>query len=76
MRVLILGAGPAGITVAQELRRRAARAKSPLEITMVSSEPYAPYSPPAMADHFLQQRDAPLFWKGVDVCERLGVRYL
>ncbi len=29
--------------------------------------PIAPYSPPAMADHFLTGRDGPLYWKGEDV---------
>jgi len=71
MRVLILGAGPAGLTVAETLREQ----DRSVEITMVSSEPYAPYSPPAMADHFLTGRDETLFWKGLDVCARLGVDY-
>jgi nitrite reductase (NADH) large subunit len=28
-----------------------------------------------MADHFLNGRDEPLFWRGRDVVERLGIRY-
>ncbi len=74
MRVLILGAGPAGLTVAEELRRH--DPTRTLDLTMVSSEPYPPYSPPAMADHFANRRDEPLFWKGTDVCDRLRVRYM
>ncbi len=35
---------------------------------MVTREPYPPYSPPAMADHFLTGRSETLFWKGRDVC--------
>ncbi len=42
---------------------------------MVTTEPYPPYSPPAMADHFLHGRDEPLFWRGKDVTERLGITY-
>jgi NAD(P)H-nitrite reductase large subunit len=71
MKVVIIGAGPAGIVAAEGLR-----AKDPaLELEMVTQEPYPPYSPPAMADHFLNGRDDPLFWRGRDVTERLGIRY-
>jgi len=70
--VVIAGAGPAGVTIAEGLR-----AQDPdLAITLVSAEPYAPYSPPAMADYFMTGRDETLFWKGSDVCERLGIDYL
>jgi NADPH-dependent 2,4-dienoyl-CoA reductase/sulfur reductase-like enzyme len=71
MKVVIIGAGPAGIVAAEALR-----AKDPaVELEMVTQEPYPPYSPPAMADHFLNGRDEPLFWRGRDVTERLGIRY-
>jgi NAD(P)H-nitrite reductase large subunit len=71
MKVLIIGAGPAGIVAAEALR-----AKDPaVELEMVTREPYPPYSPPAMADHFLNGRDEPLFWRGRDVTERLGIAY-
>jgi NAD(P)H-nitrite reductase large subunit len=71
MRVLILGAGPAGLTVAERLRELAPAGE--LEVEMVCDEPFPPYSPPAMADFFLTGRDASLYWKGQDVLERLGV---
>jgi NADPH-dependent 2,4-dienoyl-CoA reductase/sulfur reductase-like enzyme len=75
MRVLILGAGPAGLNVAERLRQLEAECHSPAEITMVSAEPFPPYSPPAMADHFLTGERSRLFWKGEDVCDRLRVHY-
>jgi len=70
-RIVIVGAGPAGITVAETLREHDREA----EITMLSSEPFPPYAPPAMADHFLTGREDTLFWKGRDICERLNVDY-
>ena len=71
MKVVIIGSGPAGIVAAEALR-----AKDPsVELEMVTQEPYPPYSPPAMADHFLNGRDEPLFWRGRDVTERLGMTY-
>jgi NAD(P)H-nitrite reductase large subunit len=75
MRVLILGAGPAGVTVAERLRQLETERHEPVEITMVSAEPFPPYSPPAMADHFLTGEKSRLFWRGEDVCDRLRVDY-
>jgi NAD(P)H-nitrite reductase large subunit len=71
MRIVIIGAGPAGLTVAETVRTL--DRSSP--ITLVSSEPFPPYAPPSMADHFLTGRDTTLFWKGRDVCERLGLDF-
>ena len=71
MLVVIIGAGPAGLTVAETLRQydRAA------DIVMISAEPFPPYSPPAMADYFMTGRQETLFWKGRDICRRLGVEF-
>ncbi len=75
MRILILGAGPAGISVAENIRDLQDLAGSAPEIAMVSAEPFPPYSPPAMADHFLTGDESRLYWKGSDICERLQVDY-
>ena len=71
MRILILGAGPAGLTVAERLRELTVAGD--VDIDMVCDEPFPPYSPPAMADFFLTGRDTTLYWKGKDVLEQLGV---
>jgi NADPH-dependent 2,4-dienoyl-CoA reductase/sulfur reductase-like enzyme len=75
MRVLILGAGPAGLTAARTVRNLAPSRSLDPEITIVSAEPFPPYSPPAMADYFLTGRDETLYWQGEDVCDRLRVNY-
>ena len=71
MKVLIIGAGPAGIVAAETLRA----ADPSIELEMVTREPYPPYSPPALADYALTGRSETLFWKGRDVCDRLGIAY-
>jgi nitrite reductase (NADH) large subunit len=69
VRVVVIGTGPAGITAAQTVR-----ALDPGgSVVALCAEPYPPYSPPAMADHFLTGRTATLYWKGPDVAERLGI---
>ena len=75
MRILILGAGPAGLTAARTVRELAPSRLFDPAITMVSAEPSPPYSPPAMADYFLTGRDETLYWHGEDVCESLRVDY-
>ncbi len=70
MRILIIGAGPAGVTVAETLRLQGDQS----EIVMLSSEPFPPYSPPAMVEYFRTGRPVH-FWKGEDFPERLHVDY-
>jgi NAD(P)H-nitrite reductase large subunit len=69
MRAVVIGTGPAGITAAETLRRLDPQGS----VVALSSEPYAPYSPAALADHFLTGRNETLYWKGEDVAERLGI---
>lgn len=69
MKVVVVGTGPAGITAAETVRSLDPTAS----VVALSSEPFPPYSPPAMADHFLTGRTGTLFWKGTEVAARLGV---
>ena len=69
MRAVVIGTGPAGITAAETLRRLDPTGS----VVALSAEDSPPYSPPAMADHFLTGRDEPLYWKGRDVAGRLGI---
>lgn len=74
MRVLILGAGPAGLAAAERLRAlEPAAGLGRIDIELVSDELCPPYSPPAMADYFLTGRETTLYWKGRDALDRLGV---
>lgn len=68
--IVIIGAGPAGVTVAETLRQHDDQS----EIVMLSAEPYPPYSPPAMLEYFQTGREVHL-WKGRDFPERLGLDY-
>lgn len=70
MKIMIIGAGPAGVTVAETLRQYDDQA----EITMLSSEPFPPYAPPALIEYFITGREAH-FWKGKDLPERLRLDY-
>ena len=72
MRAVVIGTGPAGITAAETLRRLDPAGS----VVALSSEDSPPYSPPAMADHFLTGREEPLYWKGRDVAARLGIEEL
>ena len=70
MRVVIIGAGPAGVTVAETLRQHGSRA----EIVMLTDEPYPPYSPPAMVAYF-QTGEEVHFWRGTDFADRFELDY-
>ncbi|MGD0882983.1 MAG: FAD-dependent oxidoreductase [Acidimicrobiales bacterium] len=69
MRAVVIGTGPAGITAAETLRRLDPTGS----VVALSAEESPPYSPPAMADHFLTGRDETLYWKGTDIAGRLGI---
>jgi nitrite reductase (NADH) large subunit len=68
--ILIIGAGPAGVSAVETLRAYDQHSA----VIMLSAEPYLPYSPPAMVDHFLTGSEAHL-WRGNDWPERMGVDY-
>ena len=70
MNIIVIGAGPAGVTAVETLRTYDKEAA----VTMLSAEPYRPYSPPALADHFIYGTNAH-FWREPDWAERLGVDY-
>ncbi|MGD1992248.1 MAG: FAD-dependent oxidoreductase [Anaerolineae bacterium] len=70
MRTLIVGAGPAGVTVAETLRQT----DQQMEIVMLSHEPFPPYSPPAMLEYFMTDREVHL-WRGRDFPGRMNVDY-
>lgn len=69
MRAVVIGTGPAGITAAATLRRLDPAGS----VIALSTEPFPPYSPAALADHFLTGREQSLYWKGADIAERLGI---
>jgi nitrite reductase (NADH) large subunit len=70
MKIIIIGAGPAGVTAAETVRTFNRQA----ELTMLTEEPYLPYSPPAMADHFILNTDNHL-WRPTDWPTQTGVDY-
>lgn len=70
MKIVIIGAGPAGVSVVETLRTYDQQA----ELIVFSSEPFPPYSPPAMADHFMHGTQAHL-WRGTDWHQRMNVDY-
>lgn len=74
-RFLILGAGPAGLTATKSLHALAPSRDIDPEITIVSAEPFPPYSPPAMADYFVTGNEKSLYWQGTNACEALGATY-
>jgi NAD(P)H-nitrite reductase large subunit len=70
MKIVIVGAGPAGVSVAETVRAYDQQSK----MVVLSAEPYPPYSPPAMADHFITGSTAHL-WRGRDWPRQVGVDY-
>jgi NADPH-dependent 2,4-dienoyl-CoA reductase/sulfur reductase-like enzyme len=70
MKTVIVGAGPAGVSVVETLREH----DRGMELVVLSAEPYPPYSPPAMADHFMTGSQAHL-WRGDNWPELMGVEY-
>jgi nitrite reductase (NADH) large subunit len=70
MKIIIIGAGPAGVSAVETIRAHDQES----EILMLSGEPFPPYSPPAMADHFIHGSNAHL-WRGQDWPEKQNVDY-
>jgi nitrite reductase (NADH) large subunit len=70
MKIVIVGAGPAGVTTAETIRSFDRSS----QLDVISAEPYAPYSPPAMADHFIHDSNVHL-WRGDDWPEQWGINY-
>jgi NAD(P)H-nitrite reductase large subunit len=70
MRIVIIGAGPAGVSVAETLRQYDRSS----EVVMLTDEPHPPYSPPAMVEYFRSGRQVHL-WRGQDFPERMDLDY-
>jgi len=68
--IVIIGAGPAGVSVVETIRA----IDREIRIAMLSAEPYPPYAPPAMVDHFITGSGSH-FWRGVDWPAQAGVDY-
>lgn len=70
MKIVIIGAGPAAVSAVEAYRTAGGSG----EVVMLSAEPSLPYSPPAMADHFLTGADLHL-WRGAKWLSQYGVDY-
>ncbi len=70
MKIVIIGAGPAGVTAAETFRTHDRKT----ELVMLSAEPYPPYSPPAMVEHFLTGSNVHM-WREDNWPENLDVDY-
>src|SRR3990170_6320481 len=70
MKIVIIGAGPAGVTVAETVRAY----DREIQLVVLSAEPYPPYSPPAMVDHYLTGSQAHL-WRGLDWPEQQSIEF-
>ena len=69
-KIVIVGAGPAGVSMVETLRHY----DRDSQVVMLSAEPYLPYSPPAMVDHFLTGSGSHL-WRGPDWPSQMQVDY-
>ena len=65
MRIVIIGSGPAGVTVAETLRNEGFDD----EIVLFSGEDFPPYAPAVLVNYFEEGGDT-IYWKGVNFCER------
>ena len=70
MKIVIIGAGPAGVSTVETIRAY----DRETEIVILSAEPTLPYSPPAMADHFITGSDAHL-WRSTDWPQQMNLDY-
>lgn len=68
--IVIIGAGPAGVVAVETLREHDRQSR----VVMLSAEPFPPYSPPAMVDHFITGSNSH-FWRAPDWAEQLQVDY-
>src|SRR5581483_8203694 len=76
MRIVVVGAGPAGFRAAEVLRQLSAEA----EITLVGDEPHPPYQRPPLSKEFITKGQAPgalylqptAFYEAQRIALRLG----
>ncbi|MDI6693873.1 MAG: FAD-dependent oxidoreductase [Anaerolineales bacterium] len=68
--IVIIGAGPAGVVAVETLREHDRQSR----VVMLSAEPFPPYSPPAMVDHFITGSNLH-FWRAPNWAEQLQVDY-
>jgi NAD(P)H-nitrite reductase large subunit len=70
MKIVVIGAGPAGVSTVETVRTFDKQS----EIVMLSAEPTLPYSPPAMADHFMTGSGVHL-WRSSDWTQKMDLDY-
>jgi nitrite reductase (NADH) large subunit len=69
-KIVIIGAGPAAVSVVETLRAQDHES----QLVLLSAEPYPPYSPPAMVDHFLTGSESHL-WRPENWPQQMEVDY-
>jgi len=62
--VVLIGSGPAGISVASNLRKQGFKGT----IIMLSAEEAPPYSPPALGEYLIRDKEEVLYWQGMNFC--------